>query len=70
VAADALSHMELESNPPLDSRTDAAEIFAITSDDISPAAYPLNFMCIVALQQQDKELLDSSFSNKNYHFRA
>jgi len=38
VVADAFSHLELESNPQLDSRTDGAEIFAITSEDITPAA--------------------------------
>jgi len=32
VVADVLSCLELESNLPLDSRTDAAEIFASTSD--------------------------------------
>jgi len=39
VVADALSCLELESNPPLISRTDTAEIFAITSEEITPAAY-------------------------------
>jgi len=67
VVADTLSHLELESNPPLDSGTDAAEIFAITSEDIIPAAYPLNFKCIVAFQQQGKELLVSAVSSKDYH---
>jgi len=52
VVADALSCLELESNPPLDSGIDAAEIFAITSEDITPAAYPLNFKCIVATAEQ------------------
>jgi len=63
VVADDFSLLDLESNPPLDSRTDGAEIFAITSEDITPAAYPVNFKCIVALQQQDKEPLDSTVSS-------
>jgi len=67
VVANVLIHLELESNPSLDSRAAAAEIFVITSDDTTPAAYPLNFKCIVALHQQDKELLGSAVSNKDYH---
>jgi len=63
VVANALSCLELESNTSLDSRADAAEIFAITCEDITPAAYTLNFEQIVALQQQDKELLDSAVSS-------
>jgi len=59
----ALSCLELESNILLDSRADAAEIFAITCEDITIAAYTLNFEQIVALQQQDKELLDSAVSS-------
>jgi len=38
MVANALSCLELESNTSLDSRTDAAEIFAITCEDITPAA--------------------------------
>jgi len=69
--ANTLSCLELELNPPLDARADhAAEIFAITSDDFSLAAHPLNFKGIVALQQQDKELLDSAVSNKDYHLKS
>ena len=63
MVANALSCLELESNTSLDSRTDAAEIFAITCEDITPAAYTLKFKHIVALQQQDKELLDSAVSS-------
>jgi len=42
VMANALSCLELESNTSLDSRADAAEIFAITSEDITSTAYILN----------------------------
>jgi len=64
VVANALSCLELESNTSLHSRADPAKIFAITNDDTTPAAYPLNFKHIVALQQQDKELLDSDIPVK------
>jgi len=63
VVANVLSCLELESNTSLDSRADAAEIFAITCEDITPAAYTLKFKHIVALQQQDKELFDSAVSS-------
>ena len=70
MVANVLSCLELESNTSLDSRADAAKIFTITCEDITPAAYSLKFTHIVALQQQDKELLDSSVSNKDYHLKS
>ena len=42
MVANALSCLELGSNTSLDSRADAAEIFAITSEDITSTAYILN----------------------------